>query len=80
MELHELVAKLKALAHKLGKTPTSREFIASGISGRQIHKYKFSEILKASGLSEERSSNTIEPEIRPPRILVFYYRVRPEDE
>src|SRR5574343_334685 len=71
MELHELVAKLKALAQQLGKTPTSREFIASGVSGRQIHKYKFSEILKASGLSEERSSNTVEPEIRPPKILVF---------
>ena len=72
MELHELVAKLKALAQDLNKTPTLREFEKSGISKRQIQKHKYSEIVKAAGLEPNKHAQTTEPielDIRPPVIL-----------
>lgn len=72
MELHELVSKLKELAHELGKTPTLREFVGSGVSKRQVQKYKFNRIVEAAGLEVNQSSHTYSPlEIRPPKILVF---------
>jgi DNA polymerase elongation subunit (family B) len=74
MDIHSLVSKLKELANEMGKTPTLREFVASGVSKRQIQKHKFSEICKAAGLEPNPRSQTtspIEPVIRPPRILYF---------
>jgi uncharacterized protein YprB with RNaseH-like and TPR domain len=80
MELHELVAKLKALAHGLGRTPTVVQFVASGISKRQINKHKYSEICKAAGLEVNKHAQTtdpVEPVIRPPRILFFDIETAP---
>jgi uncharacterized protein YprB with RNaseH-like and TPR domain len=80
MELHELVVKLKALAHEIGKTPTLRQFVDSGISKRQIQKHKYSEICKAAGLEVNKHSQTtepIEPIIRPPKILFFDIETAP---
>jgi uncharacterized protein YprB with RNaseH-like and TPR domain len=80
MELHELVARLKALAHELGRTPTVVQFVASGISKRQINKHKYSEICKAAGLEVNKHAQTtdpIEPVIRPPRILFFDIETAP---
>lgn len=74
MELHELVSKLKELAHELGKTPTLREFVGSGVSKRQIQKYKYSEIVRAAGLDPNKhaqSSPPVQIEITPPKILIF---------
>ena len=71
---HDLVVKLRELSHELGRTPTLREFIASGVSKRQIDKYKYSEIVKAVGLEPNRNAQTTAPVeviIRPPRIMVF---------
>lgn len=80
MDLHELVSKLKALSLELGKTPTLREFEASGVSKRQIVKHKFSEIVKAAGLEPNKHAQTtepFEPVIRPPRILFFDIETAP---
>jgi hypothetical protein len=80
MDLHSLVVRLKTLANDLGKTPTLREFVNSGISKRQIQKHKFSEIVKAAGLEPNKHSQTtepIEPEIRAPRILFFDIETAP---
>lgn len=80
MDLHSLVSKIKELANELNKTPTQREFIASGISKRQIQKHKFSEIVKAAGLEPNKHSATtepVEPAIRPPRILFFDIETAP---
>ncbi len=80
MELHELVARLKALAHEKNKTPTVREFVASGISKRQIQKYKYSEIVRAAGLEPNKhaqSTDPVGPVIRPPRILFFDIETAP---
>jgi hypothetical protein len=74
MELHELVSRLKGLASELDKTPTQREFVDSGISKRQINKFKYSEIVRAAGLEPNKhgtKTEGIEPVIRPPKILVF---------
>lgn len=80
MELHDLVIKLKELEKELGKTPTQREFIASGISKRQIHKHKFSAIVKAAGFEpnkHSKASGEIESITRPPRILFFDIETAP---
>lgn len=80
MELHELVSKLKELARELGKTPTVVQFVASGISKRQINKFKYSEICKAAGLEVNKHAQTtdpVEPVIRPPRILFFDIETAP---
>jgi uncharacterized protein YprB with RNaseH-like and TPR domain len=77
---HDLVCKLKQLASELDKSPTLREFTASGASKRQINKYKFSEIVKAAGLEANRSAHTSEPVevvIRPPKILAFDIETAP---
>src|SRR5688572_10420887 len=74
MDLHSLVSKLKELANEKGKTPTLREFIASGISKRQIQKHKYSEIVRAAGLESNKHGqigDPVEVMIRPPKILVF---------
>jgi DNA polymerase elongation subunit (family B) len=74
MDLHSLVSKLKDMANEMGKTPTMREFIASGVSKRQIQKHKYSEIVKAAGLEPNKYAQTTDPvEVisRPPKILVF---------
>jgi DNA polymerase III epsilon subunit-like protein len=75
MDLHELVVKLKQLAQELDKTPTLMEFVVKcGISKRQIHKHKYSNIVKAAGLDPNKHAQTTEPitpVIRPPRIAIF---------
>ena len=74
MDLHEIVSKLKDLAHELGRTPTLREFTHSGISKRQIHKHTFSNIVALAGLEPNKHAQNTDPvkvELRPPRILVF---------
>ena len=71
---HDLVVKLKELANELGKTPTQIEFQASGVSNRQIQKYKYSKIVEAAGLDANPSPHTSDPVeviIRPPKILIF---------
>lgn len=74
MNLHDLVVKLKELAEKLGRTPTLREFQGSGISKRQIQNNKYSEIVKAAGLSPNKYAQATDPvtiTLSPPKILVF---------
>ena len=56
MELHELVSRLKLLAHELGKTPTLIEFQRSGVSKRQIQKYKYSNLCRKAGLEPNLNS------------------------
>jgi uncharacterized protein YprB with RNaseH-like and TPR domain len=80
IEFHELVSKLKNLAHEKNKTPTLMEFVASGVSKRQITKHKYSEIVKAAGLEPNKHSQTtepVEPVIRPPKILFFDIETAP---
>lgn len=80
MELHELVSRLKELAREKKATPTLREFVASGISKRQILKYKYSEICKAAGLEVNKhaqKTDPVEPVIRPPKILFFDIETAP---
>src|SRR5688572_13848342 len=80
MELHELVSRLKELAREKNKTPTLREFVASGISKRQIQKNKFSEIVRAAGLEPNKHAQAcdpINPVIRSPRILFFDIETAP---
>jgi uncharacterized protein YprB with RNaseH-like and TPR domain len=81
MDLHELVCLVKKLADELGRTPTLLEFVASGVSKRQIIKHKYSEIVRAAGLQANKHSPTttspIIPEIRPPRILFFDIETAP---
>jgi len=74
IELHEIVTRLKALASELGKTPTAKQFELSGISKRQIHKHRYSEICKMAGLEPNRrpqDQETYKLELKPPRILIF---------
>jgi DNA polymerase elongation subunit (family B) len=71
---HEIVSRLKVLADELGKTPTLLQFVASGISKRQIQKYKYSELCKKAGLEINKHAQLTEPVdvvIRPPRMLFF---------
>jgi uncharacterized protein YprB with RNaseH-like and TPR domain len=80
MDLHSLVSKLKELANDLQRTPTLREFVHSGVSKRQIQKFKYSEICKAAGLEPNKhatSTDPVELEIRPPRILFFDIETAP---
>ncbi len=77
---HDLVCKLKQLANELDKSPTLREFTASGVSKRQIDKYKFSEIVKAADLEPNKSRHNSEPIeviVRPPKILAFDIETAP---
>jgi len=71
---HDLVVQLKELADKLGKTPTYNEFEASGVSARQIDKYKYSKIVDAAGLQPNKHAQSTDPInviVRPPKILIF---------
>jgi len=80
LDLHELVAKLKELAIHLGRTPSQREFIASGVSGRQIGKHGHNEIVRAAGLEPNKSAHTSEPievEFKKPRILFIDIETAP---
>jgi uncharacterized protein YprB with RNaseH-like and TPR domain len=80
MDLHALVAKLKDLAREKGKTPTLREFVASGVSKRVINKYRYSELCKMAGLEVNKHADTTEPVdvvVRPPRILFFDIETAP---
>ena len=72
--------RLKELANELGKTPTLVEFTSSGVSRRQIDKYKYSKIVDAAGLQANKHSQTTSPveiTIRPPRILFFDIETAP---
>lgn len=75
IDVHELVKRLKALSSELdGRTPTLREFVASGISKRKIVKHKYSELCKMAGLEINKHAAITEPievSIRPPKILYF---------
>jgi DNA polymerase elongation subunit (family B) len=74
IETHEIVSRLKQLADELGKTPTLKQLELSGISKRQIHKHKYSELCKMAGLDPNRRPQNLEPfeiMVRPPRILIF---------
>ena len=74
LTFHDLVVKLKELSKELGRTPTLKEFTASGISKRIILKYKHSKIVAAAGLEHNPSPYTSDPVtvvIRPPKILIF---------
>ena len=78
--LHDLVVKLKELAAELERTPTQAEFINAGVSKRQIGKFKYSEIVKAADLQQNKHSQTtepVQPVIRPPRILFYDIETAP---
>jgi hypothetical protein len=71
---HELVLKLKDLANELGRTPSQREFIGSGISSRQVYNYKYSNLCKLAGLEENfcpQKATTYNVAVKAPKILVF---------
>lgn len=73
-KLNELVNKLKELSRELGKTPTYKEFVASGVSKRVFDKIKFSELCRLAGLEPNKyaqNTDPVESFIRPPRILIF---------
>jgi DNA polymerase elongation subunit (family B) len=77
---HDLVVKLKELARELERTPTQLEFLNAGVSKRQIAKYKYSKIVEAAGLEQNKHSQTtdpIQPVIRPPKILFFDIETAP---
>lgn len=80
-KLHDLVSRLKLLAKELGKTPTAREFIASGVSWRQIRNHGgHNKLVELAGLNVNYSSHTAEPyelQIRPPKILIFDLEIAP---
>lgn len=81
MDLHELVSRLKSLAHDLGRTPNTMEFVKlSQVSRRQIDKHKYSELCKMAGLQPNKHSVTTEPvkvESTPPKILAFDIETAP---
>jgi uncharacterized protein YprB with RNaseH-like and TPR domain len=71
---HDLVIKLKELAKKLERTPTLKEFEKSGVSKRQIHNHKYSELCKAADIEPNRrpqDQKSLEVIVRPPKILMF---------
>jgi hypothetical protein len=77
---HDLVSKLKELAHELGRTPTLRDFVHTGISKRQIDKYKYSKIVEAAGLEQNPSPHTSEAVqviTGAPKVLIFDLEVAP---
>lgn len=78
--LHTMVADLAKLAKKLGRTPSLREFEASGHSKRQIIKFKYSELCKLAGIEPNRRAQDIDPvqvTTSPPKILIFDLEVAP---
>lgn len=81
ISLHDMLVKLRELAKKLDRTPTSREFIASGVSWRQIRNQGgYNKLVELLGLDFNQSSHTSEPYellIRPPKILIFDLEVAP---
>ena len=80
LTFHDLVCALKKLSDELGKSPTLREFTASGISRRQIDKYKFSKIVEAAGLPPNPHAQTTKPVeivVRPPKILALDIETAP---
>ena len=75
-KLHELVARLNDLARDKGRTPTSREFVSSGVSRRQITNHGgYNAIVRAAGLEPNKvvqAPNSTELiELRFPKILIF---------
>lgn len=55
-KLHELISSLKELASNLGRTPTSREFIKSGHSHRQITNHGgYNNLVIKAGLEVNKS-------------------------
>lgn len=73
-KLHELVSALKSLAKELGRTPTLREFISSGVSRRQIDKFGgHNKLAELAGLEINHSpfQTAEEKAARPARILLF---------
>jgi uncharacterized protein YprB with RNaseH-like and TPR domain len=82
MDAHSLVSKLKELANELGKTPSQREFISSGVSMRQIRKHfdSYNGLVNAAGLEVNASPHTAEvfrQIVRPPKILFFDIETAP---
>jgi len=80
MDKHELVKKLKELARELNRTPTLSEFVASGISKRQVHKHSYNEIVKLAGLEPRistRHRKPLEIRSRPPKILIIDIETAP---
>lgn len=80
MDAHLLVSKLKELAREKERTPTLLEFVASGVSKRQIQKHKYSELCKMAGLEVNKHAAITEPieiEVRPPKILFFDIETAP---
>jgi DNA polymerase elongation subunit (family B) len=74
LDLHEIISKLKRCAKDLGKTPTQREFIASGISNRQLSKHGgFNKLLELAGFEPNFNpfQSAEEKAARPARILLF---------
>ena len=80
-KLHEYVQKLKELSTDLGRTPTSREFIATGVSGRVITSCGgYNELVRLCGLDFNTSKYTNLPAPiigRPPKVLIFDLEVAP---
>lgn len=73
MEIHEIVSIIKKLAKELGKSPTLREVLCSGVSRRQIDKHGgHNEVLKLAGL-EPNFNPFVSHEVNPrmPKVLLF---------
>jgi uncharacterized protein YprB with RNaseH-like and TPR domain len=80
LDLPELTNKLKELSIELGKTPTLREFVASGISKRAILKFGYNDIVRATGLETNKSAHdTIPIEViyKAPNILFLDIETAP---
>jgi len=80
MDLHEIVSRLKLLAVELGKTPTLREFEASGVSKRQIQKHGFNNLVRMAGLEVNRGLNGEQHKevvFKKPKILILDIETAP---
>jgi uncharacterized protein YprB with RNaseH-like and TPR domain len=72
---HEVVSKLKELAHEMGRTPTKEHLIAAGVSDYAIRKNGgFNSLLKLCGMENYHSLSV--PEYNP-KILVFDIETAP---
>jgi uncharacterized protein YprB with RNaseH-like and TPR domain len=73
LEIHDIIAKYKAMAQELGKSPTLREMLNSGLSRRQIeYNGGHNKCLELAGLDLNFSpfiGHSVKP--RAPKILFF---------
>lgn len=78
-KLHKLVSALIRLSKELNKTPSIREFIASGQSKRQILKYKYSNLCRLAGLepNDFNKASKLHFLKSKPKILIFDLEVAP---